>query len=515
MNRVGGPIVLLILDGWGIAPPNPGNAISIAGTPQLDKLRDKYPSTTLKASGEAAGLMSGQMGDSNVGHLNLGAGRVVHQDVVRINRAIERREFQENAAFHEAFREAREKGSALHLMGLVSDGGVHSHEDHLHELLKMAKDAGVKTIWVHAFLDGRDVPPRSALPFLAKLEDVMGRLGLGAVATVSGRHYAMDRDGRWQRTQRAFSAIVEGEGRQAESAQAAIQRAYQEGDDDEFVKPTVVGEYEGVLPEDPAIFFNFRPDRARQLVKALVLPEFEHFPRPETAIPMRVTGMTIYQEDLPIPHAFDRQRLQGTFGEVISRAGLRQLRVAETEKYAHVTFFFSGMQEDVFPGESRMLIPSLKVATYDKKPEMSAAEVTAALVEELKRGHFDVFIANLANLDMVGHTGCLASAQKAVNVVDACAARIARTALKQKGHLLIVGDHGNAEQMVGDGEEPHTAHTENDVPCILVSQVHRGQTLRSGALGDVAPTLLEIMGIDKPAAMTGHSLLAGEDKERV
>ncbi len=509
-----GPIVLLILDGWGHAPSSPGNAITMAGTPELDKLKKDYPSTILKASGEAVGLMPGQMGDSNVGHLNLGAGRVVYQDVVRIDRAIAGGQFQQKSVFRRAFRAAQDGGCSVHLMGLLSDGGVHSHQRHLHELIRMAKQQGVTRLWVHVFLDGRDVSPRSALRYVEELDRVMSCVKLGQIATVSGRHYAMDRDGRWERTQAAFSAIVEGEGRTATSAQEAISRAYEEGNDDEFVRPTVLGDYQGMLPGDTGIFFNFRADRARQLVKALVLPEFEYFPRPQTKIPMSLAGMTVYQEDLPVPHAFDRQEIPDTFGEVISRAGFRQLRVAETEKYAHVTFFFSGMQEEVFPGECRMLIPSPKVRTYDEKPEMSAREVTDAVLEEIKSGRFDVFVVNLANLDMVGHTGHLSPAQEAVRVVDACAGRMARTTLRCKGQILIVGDHGNAEHMLGEGEEAHTAHTANDVPCILVSTACKGRQLREGVLGDVAPTLLSIMKLDKPAAMTCHSLLADEDKER-
>ncbi|MEW6524687.1 MAG: 2,3-bisphosphoglycerate-independent phosphoglycerate mutase [Bacillota bacterium] len=506
--QVRSPVALIVLDGWGMAPSGPGNAV--CGTsPELARLASEYPSTQLAADGEAVGLMSGQMGDSNVGHLNLGAGRIVLQDLLRINRSIEAGSFQRNPALLEPMARAAGRGGALHLLGLLSDGGVHSHELHFHALIDMARDAGVQDLAVHAFLDGRDVPPASALPYIRRLEEVMARAGIGRIATISGRYYAMDRDKRWERTLRAFRALALGEGIPATSAAGALAAAYDQGELDEFVAPAVIRGYTGIKPGDAGIFVNFRADRARQLVQALVLPDFYQFSRPPH-FPMDLTGMTLYEEGLPLPHAFPQLEIRDTLGEVVSRAGLTQLRLAETEKYAHVTYFFSGMDERTFPGETRLLIPSPKVATYDLQPEMSAREVTAAFLDAIRGGEHDVIIANYANPDMVGHTGDLEAARRAVAVVDECVGRVARALVEEGGAAIIVSDHGNAECMVDRDGSPHTAHTSNPVPCILVDPVRRCCRLRAGVLGDVAPTLLEVIGLEKPTAMHDSLITCGE-----
>ncbi|HAI20945.1 MAG TPA: 2,3-bisphosphoglycerate-independent phosphoglycerate mutase [Clostridiales bacterium UBA8153] len=500
------PVALIVLDGWGLAPPGPNNAVSEAGR-TLARLSLSYPSTRLAADGEAVGLMSGQMGDSNVGHLNLGAGRVVLQDLVRINRSIAAGEFQRNPALLAPMARVARKGRTLHLMGLLSDGGVHSHEGHFYALLGMAKELGVEEVAVHAFLDGRDVSPDSGATYLRRLSEVMTGAGTGRFATVGGRYYAMDRDRRWDRTRRAFLAVAAGEGERARSAMEALAAAYARGEQDEFVPPTVIGDYPGARPGDAAILVNFRADRARQLARALAAPEFEHFPRP-CWLPMDLTGMTQYEEELGLPYAFPRLCVEATLGEVVSRAGLTQLRLAETEKYAHVTYFFNGMSEKVFPGEVRQLIPSPPVATYDLQPEMSAPAVTAAFIRAIRSGRYDLIIANYANPDMVGHTGVLEAAKRAVAVVDDGVAEVVNALLEQGGAALIVSDHGNAECMADGAGHPYTAHTSNPVPCILVDPGRRHCRLRPGVLGEVAPTIIEIMGLDKPQAMTGASLIS-------
>jgi 2,3-bisphosphoglycerate-independent phosphoglycerate mutase len=500
------PVALIVLDGWGLAPPGPDNAVSEAGH-NLARLSRTYPSTQLLADGEAVGLMAGQMGDSNVGHLNLGAGRVVMQDLVRINHAIALGEFQRNPALLAPMTRVVRQERTLHLMGLLSDGGVHSHESHWHTLMVMAKELGVDDVACHVFLDGRDVPPDSGETYLRRLLEVMTGVGVGRFATVSGRYYAMDRDGRWDRTRRAFLALAVGEGEQATSAMAALSAAYARGEQDEFVLPTVISGYSGIRPGDAAIFVNFRADRARQLTRALAAPKFEHFPRP-CPFPMDLTGMTPYEEELHLPYAFPRLCIDDTLGEVVSRAGLTQLRLAETEKYAHVTYFFNGMSEQVFPGEVRQLIPSPQVATYDHQPEMSAPAVTAAFIQAIQSGRYDLIVANYANPDMVGHTGVLEAAKRAVAAVDTGVVQVVEALLKQGGAALIVSDHGNAECMADGSGHPYTAHTANPVPCILVDPSRRHCRLRPGVLGEVAPTMLELMGLDKPQTMTCESLIS-------
>lgn len=500
------PVALVVLDGWGLAPPGPHNAVSGAGH-NLARLSLAYPSTRLAADGEAVGLMAGQMGDSNVGHLNLGAGRVVLQDLVRIHHAITAGQFQRNPALLAPMARVARPGRTLHLLGLLSDGGVHSHESHFHVLMAMTKELGVRDVAVHAFLDGRDVPPDSGATYLQRLSEVMTRVGTGRFATVGGRYYAMDRDQRWDRTRRAFLALAAGEGEQAPSAMEALAAAYARGEQDEFVLPTVIDGYPGVKPGDAAILVNFRADRARQLARALVAPQFGHFPRPGP-FPMDLTGMTQYEEELAMPYAFPRLRVGDTLGEVVSRAGLTQLRLAETEKYAHVTYFFNGMNEKAFPGETRQLIPSPQVATYDLQPEMSAPAVTAAFIQAIRSDRYDLIVANYANPDMVGHTGVLAAAKRAVAVVDAGVAQVVDALLEQGGAALIVSDHGNAECMADGNGQPYTAHTSNPVPCILVDPSRRHCRMRPGVLGEVAPTVLEIMGLEKPKAMECRSLIS-------
>lgn len=507
-----GPVALIVLDGWGLSDRTEGNAIALARKPNMDLLHARYPHTTLRTHGEAAGLLAGQMGNSNVGHLNLGAGRVVHQDVSRIHKAIRTGDFFDNAALIDAMLRAGENGRSLHLLGLLSDGGVHSHMSHLFALLELARREGVTRVYVHAFLDGRDVLPKSARRYLHALEREIRRLGLGRVATVCGRYYAMDRDRRWDRTEAAYRAVALGQGLAAPDPDAALSAAYARGETDEFVTPTVIADAEGnplapVRPGDVVIFFNFRPDRARQLTWAFTRPDFDGFDR--ELIPVHFVTMTAYDDSLPIPVAFSRRHLHNTLGEVVSRRGWLQLRIAETEKYAHVTYFFDGGEEEVFPGETRVLVPSPKVRTYDEMPEMSALQVTDRLLEELATGKYRLIVLNYANPDMVGHTGNVAAAVRAIEVVDACLGRVVRALLDMKGAALIVADHGNAEKMVSDdGEQAYTAHTSNPVPCILVAHGVEGWKLRSGTLADVAPTLLELLGLPQPEEMDGRSLIA-------
>jgi 2,3-bisphosphoglycerate-independent phosphoglycerate mutase len=506
------PTALIILDGWGISPQREGNAVRAAKTPVLDGLMAQYPTSQLQASGEAVGLMAGQMGDSNVGHLNLGAGRIVYQYVQLISQGIRDGSFFQNRRILEALELAKTRGVALHLMGLVSPGGVHSHTDHLYALLKMAKDLGLPQVYIHAFLDGRDVPPTSALGYMKELVAKMAEIGIGQVATVSGRYYAMDRDRRWERVQKAWEALVEGQGRIHTDPLEAVQAAYDAGETDEFVLPTVIknnGEAKTIQDGDVVLFFNFRADRARQLTSIFVQEDWDEFPcrRPQ----VHFLGLTRYDEKLPAPYAFPPQDMSNTLGEVVSRLGWKQLRIAETEKYAHVTFFFSGGEEKPFPGETRRLIPSPKVATYDLQPSMSAPEVAAAAIEEIETGEYDLIILNFANLDMVGHTGIMEAAVQAVETVDTCVGQVVEAIRRCGGQALITADHGNAEQMVDPGTgEPHTAHTNNPVPLILVS--NGKYSLREGILADIAPTILDLCGVEPPAEMTGKSLLIKEEK---
>ena len=500
------PIAIIIMDGFGISPTQEGNAIAHASKPNLERLWKKYPTTTLKASGLAVGLPRGQMGNSEVGHLNLGGGRIVYQDLTRISLAVEKGTFASNPVLHEAMNLARKGDSKLHLIGLLSDGGVHSHITHLYALLEMARSMDLSRVFVHAILDGRDVPPRSALGYFRDLEEKFSQTGTGSTATVSGRYYTMDRDRRWERVEKAYRCLVYGEGLRAESAEEAVRKGYDRGENDEFIMPTVVDERGMVDDGDSIIFFNFRPDRAREITRAFVDKDFQEF----ATKPIRVhyTCMTQYDATLNAPVAFPAENLTDTLGEVVSRAGLKQLRIAETEKYAHVTYFFNGGKEEVNPGEDRVLIPSPKVATYDLQPQMSAYEVRDELLARLDSGRYDLVVLNFANPDMVGHTGIFEAAVKAVEVVDGCVGEIVNRILSLGGAVLLTADHGNAEKMQdSDTGQPHTAHTTNPVPISLITSDRKSYRLREdGILADVAPTALELMHIPQPEAMTGRTL---------
>ncbi|RJX20567.1 MAG: 2,3-bisphosphoglycerate-independent phosphoglycerate mutase [Desulforudis sp.] len=502
-------LVLVLLDGWGLACGCEGNAIASARTPNWDRLWEQYPRTTLITSGEEVGLPPGQMGNSEVGHLNLGAGRVVYQELTRISRDIRNGSFFQNPVLVRAMTGVREHGKALHLMGLLSDGGVHSHIQHLFALLEMAKGLGLERVYVHPFLDGRDVPPANALEYVDALEDKLESLETGAVATVMGRYYGMDRDKRWERTARAFKAMVYSDGIPADSAREAVEKAYRREETDEFVQPTIIvrnGEPVAQIEEgDGIIFFNFRPDRARQITHSFIDGDFAGFDRGPDPPLIHFTCFTEYERTIDAPVAFAPERLTNTLGEILSGHGLRQLRLAETEKYAHVTFFFNGGIEQPNPGEDRILVPSPQVATYDHRPEMSAREVTDIFIE--KFGDYDVVIMNYANPDMVGHTGNLEATIRAVEVVDECLGRVVEAVLDAGAVALITGDHGNAEMVRDDHGCVYTAHTCNPVPFLLVSGETRGVFLREGRLEDVAPTMLEILGLPVPGEMTGRTLI--------
>jgi 2,3-bisphosphoglycerate-independent phosphoglycerate mutase len=503
VQRDAKPLVLIIMDGFGISIVEMGNAVAKARKPNLDRFLEGYPSTALISSGLAVGLPRGQMGNSEVGHLNLGAGRIVYQGYTRINLAIEERRLGENPVLVEAVEMA--KKGRLHLLGLLSDGGVHSHREHLYALLEMAKERGLKDIYIHAILDGRDVPPKSAIAYLRDLENEIRSLGVGKVATISGRYYTMDRDKRWERIEQAYRLLTEGAGFKADGSERAVREGYARGETDEFLKPTVVDPEGVVRDEDAVIFFNFRPDRAREITRAFIQEEFKEFRRERLKV--HFVCMTQYDAALDVPVAFSAQNLQETLGEVVSRRGLRQLRIAETEKYAHVTYFFNGGREAPSPGEDRVLIPSPRVATYDLKPEMSAYEVTDAAIERIRSGNYDLIVMNYANCDMVGHTGFFEAAVKAVEAVDTCVGRIVAEVLDRGGIALLTADHGNAEKMIDEETgQPHTAHTTNPVPFALLDD--RWHKLRDdGILADVAPTVLDLLGIPKPDAMTGSSLI--------
>jgi 2,3-bisphosphoglycerate-independent phosphoglycerate mutase len=510
------PVVLAILDGWGRNDSEEANAICAACTPYIDGLFKKFPHALLQTSGESVGLPAGQMGSSEVGHLNIGAGRIVYQEMVRISKSIREGTVRENPVIAEAFSRCAGTGKALHLMGLVSPGGVHSHTDHLYGFLRLAKEMGVDQILVHAFLDGRDVPPRSAIPYLQELEQVMAGLGVGRIATVMGRYYAMDRDKRWERVEKAYRAMTLGEGIEAASAVAAVKQSYAAGVNDEFVVPSVVRSGgrtpDTVKPGDSVFFFNFRPDRAREITRAFVDRDFSGFERPAPA-PMGVhyVCLTQYDETIAAPVAYPPEgKMKNILSEVLGNAGLRQLRIAETEKYAHVTFFFNGGDETPFPHEERILIPSPKVATYDLEPAMSSVAVTERLLQEIASERYDVIIINYANLDMVGHTGVFDAAVKAAEAVDKGISEIVPAILAKGGAVLITADHGNAEQMTDYiSGEPMTAHTTNPVPVILAGGP-AGARLRDGILADVAPTLLELLRLPQPVEMTGQSLIVEE-----
>jgi 2,3-bisphosphoglycerate-independent phosphoglycerate mutase len=508
------PLLLMILDGWGISPEQESNAIAQARTPNMTRLCAEYPTSEIDGSGLSVGLPAGQMGNSEVGHTNIGAGRVVYQDLTRISKSIEDGDFFENPVLVDCMRKAKSGSGRLHLAGLLSDGGVHSHDTHLYALIEMAKRQGISEVFVHCLLDGRDTPPQSGAMYLERLQGEIAKIGVGKIATVIGRYYAMDRDNRWERVEKAYRAIVSGEGNQFTSAEAAIRESYQGGVHDEFVLPSVIvegGAPVGKLTDgDAFIFFNYRSDRAREITRSFTDPAFSGFQREIWPKLCSYVCMTCYDETFGLPAAFGADELKNIFAEVIGNAGLTQLRIAETEKYAHVTFFFNGGRETPFPGEDRALIPSPKeVATYDLKPEMSAYLVTDELLKRIDEDKYDVIILNFANADMVGHTGILAAAVRAVEVVDECVGKLVDRVLQKGGSALITADHGNAEIMKDEQGGPHTAHTCDMAPLVLVDDSRKGTKLRKGVLADLAPTMLALLGIPQPPEMTGKSLIAG------
>ena len=501
------PLALIILDGFGNNPSDYGNAIHAAKTPNLDKLFETCPHTLIGASGMDVGLPDGQMGNSEVGHTNIGAGRVVYQELTRITKSISDGDFFQNEALCGAVENCKKNGSALHLMGLLSDGGVHSHNKHLYGLLELAKRAGLEKVYVHCFMDGRDVPPSSGKEYVEELMAKMKEIGVGKIASVMGRYYAMDRDNRWERVEKAYAAMVYGEGETAECPVCAMEKSYAADVTDEFVVPVVCDKDCCIRENDSVIFFNFRPDRAREITRTLVDPDFAGFERRNGFFPLYFVCMTQYDAAMPNVHvAFKPQSLANTFGQYISDHGLTQLRIAETEKYAHVTFFFNGGVEAPCKNEDRALIASPKVATYDLKPEMSAYEVTDELLARLDSGKYDVVILNFANCDMVGHTGVFEAAVSAVEAVDTCLGKVVDKILSMGGRALITADHGNADQMYEPDGSPFTAHTTNPVPLLLVGD--GTHTLKEGGrLADLAPTMLEMLGLPQPAEMDGKSLL--------
>lgn len=499
------PLILMILDGFGIAPDN-GNAIKAADKPNLDKIFSSNPVTQIGASGMDVGLPDGQMGNSEVGHTNIGAGRIVYQELTRITKTINEDKLKDNEAIVNAMDKALENGTALHLMGLLSDGGVHSHNTHLYGILELAKKKGLDKVYIHAFLDGRDVPPSSAADFVADCSAKCEEIGVGKIATVMGRYYAMDRDNRWERVEKAYAAMVYGEGVEADCPVCAVKNSYKENVTDEFVVPSVVKGGAAIQPNDSVIFFNFRPDRAREITRTLVDPDFDGFERKNGFFPLNFVCMTQYDATMPnVEVAFKPQTLKNTIGEYVSSKGMAQLRIAETEKYAHVTFFFNGGVEKQYDGEDRILIKSPSVATYDLQPEMSAYEVTDKLVPAIKSGKYDMIILNFANCDMVGHTGIFEAAVKAVEAVDTCVGKVVDAILEMGGTALITADHGNADKMVDDDGEPFTAHTTNPVPFCVVG--YDCELRDGGRLADIAPTMLQIMGLKQPEEMDGTSLI--------
>ncbi|HUP01187.1 MAG TPA: 2,3-bisphosphoglycerate-independent phosphoglycerate mutase [Gemmatimonadota bacterium] len=504
MRRVG----LIVLDGWGLRDSREGNAVALARTPVFDALWEKYPSTRLDASGRAVGLADGQMGNSEVGHLTLGAGRIIRQDILRIDEAIEAGEFFDGGCFAAAAEHSARTGGTLHAMGLVSDGGVHSHIRHLIALLELARRRGVERVAVHAFTDGRDTSPTSGVGFLEDLQEAIDERGVGALATIVGRYYAMDRDRRWDRTRVAYEALTEGRACTiTRKPIEALRKSYANDVTDEFVKPIVVEGTPRVKSGDAIVFFNFRADRARQLTRAFTDPGFDGFAR-DPFEDLYFATMTEFDPTFDLPMAFPPRALEDVAGDIWERAGCTNLRIAETEKYAHVTYFFNGGREEPYAGEERILVPSPKVATYDLQPEMSAPSVSDRLVEAIQSRAFDVFVCNFANPDMVGHTGDLEAAILAVEAVDGCLGRVVE-AFRQaepEGALLILADHGNAETMKHEDGSPHTAHTTNPVPCLLVSQTFRGALREGGALCDAVPTLLALQEIEQPVAMNGRDL---------
>ena len=503
--------MLMILDGFGMNEKAEGNAVKIAQIPELTEILTKNPNTMIHTSGLEVGLPEGQMGNSEVGHTNIGAGRIVYQDLAKITKSIEDGDFFSKPEFVKAIENCKANNSKLHIMGLLSDGGVHSHNRHLYGLLELAKRKDFEDVYVHCFMDGRDTPPASGEGYLIKLEEKLKEKGVGQIASLSGRFYAMDRDKRWERVSQAYNALVHGEGEKATDAVAAIEESYQKEIFDEFVKPTVItnksGEAIAKIEEgDSVIFFNFRPDRAREITRSIVDKEFDGFETKK--MNTYFVCMTPYDETMPnVEVAFRKEEIRNTFGEYISKKGLKQLRIAETEKYAHVTFFFNGGEEKQYEGEDRILVPSPKVETYDLKPEMSAYEVTDKVIEAIKSEKYDSIILNYANPDMIGHTGSIDAAVKALETINDCVARVVAAVKEVEGVLLITADHGNAEQMIDyKTGEPHTAHTTNPVPLAIIG-LPGNKKVKEGRLADLAPTMLDIMGLEKPDEMTGESLI--------
>jgi 2,3-bisphosphoglycerate-independent phosphoglycerate mutase len=499
------PVVLIIMDGLGLAEASSGNAVSLAKKPVLDQLFKTYPNKTLKASGMDVGLPDGQMGNSEVGHLNIGGGRIVYQSLTRIHKAISDGSFFENEAYLNAMNHVKEETSSLHIMGLLSDGGVHSHINHFKAMLDFAKKEGVKQVYVHAFLDGRDVPPQSAISYTDELEAHMKTVGYGSIASVHGRYYAMDRDKNFNRTKLAYDILVHGKGKHAKSAKDGIQSSYDDGVVDEFVVPFMVNEEATIKANDAVIFMNFRPDRAIQLSTALTNHTLAPIEGAKALDNLHFVSTMHYSENVKGSIAFNLQTLDNMYGEVVSKAGLKQLRIAETEKYAHVTFFFDGGEDKEIEGSTRVLVNSPKVATYDMQPEMSAYEVTEKVLEELDKDIHDTVILNFANCDMVGHTGVISAAVKAVETVDACVGKVVEKTLALGGVALITADHGNAEKMLDENGGIHTAHTTSLVPIIITDKSI--EIREDGILGDLAPTMLEYLNLDKPKEMTGNSLI--------
>ena len=500
------PVLLMILDGWGIGEEK-GNAIKAAPTPNFDRLLAQYPHSTLEASGEAVGLPEGQQGNSEVGHLNLGAGRVVYQDLTKINKAIREHTFEQNPVFNEVMEYCLKEHKALHLMGLASPGGVHSHMNHLLALVKLAKAKSLEQVYIHGFLDGRDVPPDSALGYIAELEEELAKIGCGKIATLSGRYYAMDRDNRWERVERAYKNLIGKGDKRANSAEEAIKASYEAEVFDEFVEPIMIKGVEGAIKaQDGVIFFNYRADRAREISRAFCQKDFADFERGEY-LDLNFVGMTLYADGFEkmMKVAYPPEDLVDTLGEVVAKAGLKQLRIAETEKYAHVTSFFNGSIVAPNPLEDRILVPSPKVATYDLQPEMSAREVTAKVLGAIDEDKYTFILLNFANPDMVGHTGYFNAACKAIEVVDKCVGQVVDKMLEHQGRVLLCADHGNAEKMYDEDGGAFTAHTANLVPFIAIGT--EAKTVKNGSLQDVAPTVLDLLAIAKPTAMTGASLL--------
>ncbi len=519
MNDTPRPVVLIILDGWGLREEKENNAIAAASTPVWDRLWNEGAHTALETSGSSVGLPSGQMGNSEVGHLNLGSGRVVYQEFTRVSRSVRTGSFFSNATLTGAVDIAVDNESAVHILGLLSPGGVHSHEEHIHAMVKLAAERGAKKIFVHAFLDGRDMPPKSAMASLQAMDEVLAEIGTGRIASIIGRYFAMDRDHHWERIQKAYDLITQGKAEYvAASATEGLEMAYERGETDEFVEATAIvpasGERVGVRDGDVVINMNYRSDRARQITRPFIEKDFDAFHREVTPDLGIFVSLTEYNKEWDIPVAFPAERLENVFGEYISKLGLRQLRLAETEKYAHVTFFFNGGQEQPFEGEDHILVPSPNVATYDLKPEMSAPEVTDHLVQAIEEGKYDAIIVNYANGDMVGHTGKFEASVQAVETLDECLGRVTRAIHKVGGAMLITADHGNCEKMLDEETgQPYTAHTTNPVPLIYVGD-RAARFSEGGSLCDVAPTLLKIMGLPQPAEMTGHSLIEYEDQEQ-